>query len=83
MIERLIDSDADLNKWKQDYQEWHTQVISFLRANISNTSAYHFSNRGLIVVRRFDTAYSDDHNNLLNSLSVDRENLRHLHSLES
>lgn len=83
MIKRLVDSDADLNKWKQDYQEWNTNVTNSIRNNISHTQAYHFSNPGMMVVRQFDGAYNDEHNSLLNSLAVQRENLRYLHSLES
>lgn len=83
LIKRIVSSNDDLNKWKQDYQEWNTNVTNFIRDNISHTQAYYFSNPGMVVVRQFDGAYNDEHNSLLNSLAVQRENLRHLHSLES
>ena len=83
LIKRIVSSNDDLNKWKQDYQEWNTNVTNFIRNNISHIQAYYFSNPGMVVVRQFDGVYNDEHNSLLNSLAVRRENLRHLHSLES
>jgi hypothetical protein len=83
LFDRPISDNVSLNAWKVEYQQWDSDVVNFIRERISETSAYHFSNTGLYVLVEHGRAFNEDHNSLLNALSVRRENLRHIHRLET
>lgn len=83
LVDRVVSDENQFNEWKGDYQTWYNATFNFIREHISASQAYSFSKTGLIAVVKFDGAYNDEHNGLLNSLSVYRESLRHLHELES
>jgi hypothetical protein len=50
LMNRKVTSKTKLDKWKRNYQKWHTDVTNYLRDNMSASAAYNFTNRGMIVV---------------------------------
>jgi hypothetical protein len=61
-MNRKVTSKTKLDKWKRNYQKWHTDVTNYLRDNMSASAAYNFTNRGMIVVVEMKRSYNDEHN---------------------
>ena len=65
-----VSSDADLDQWANDFQDWCASVTLQLANHFTRSEQLHFDSLGTVPMRRFGMAYNERHNHLLNQLDI-------------
>lgn len=73
-----VSSQADLDQWESDFQEWCAFVSGKLEENFTRSEQLHFDRLGTVPIRSFGMAYNDQHNHLLNLLDIKFNRLREI-----
>lgn len=71
-----VQSDADLDRWREDYDKWCDTVSGLVGEYFTRSEQLHFDRLGTVSKRSFTLAYDVKHNHLLAQLDIKFDRLR-------